>query len=134
VATPVLHAALSPAALGPASRYVLDSREALLSYETDELAALRFSIILTARWEAAEDEEPEARAALRSDLDLLRRHYGDKIDDIAMTFGVEAAIQAQDEVEQNVIVPHDWSPSQPRSEKSFDSTSCEADDMGEYGL
>ena len=58
--------------MGPASRYVKESREAMLAYETEELAALRFSIILTARWEASDDEDPQQRAELRADLSLLR--------------------------------------------------------------
>ncbi len=59
-------------------------------YETEELAALRFSIILTARWEASDDESPSVAPSLRGELALLRNHYGDKIDEIAMTFGVAA--------------------------------------------
>ncbi len=129
MSTTVLQAPLSPATLGPASRYVLDSREVLLSYETDELAALRFSIILTARWEADRDEEPEARAGLRADLELLRKHYGDKIDDIAMTFGVDEAMKAKEDVERHVIVPRDWKAAPRQREMQ-----CEAEDMGEYGL
>jgi hypothetical protein len=110
VVTEILHAPLYPTLMGPASRYIKESREALLSYETEELAALRFSVILTARWEASEDEDPEERAGLRADLSLLRRHYGDKIDEIAMTFGVEEAIKAKDQVERTVVVPRDMKP------------------------
>jgi hypothetical protein len=96
--------------MGPASRSIKESREALLAYETEELAALRFSIILTARWEASDDEDPQQRAELRADLSLLRRHYGDKIDEMAMTFGVEEAMRAKDEVERTVVVPRDMKP------------------------
>jgi hypothetical protein len=96
--------------MGPASRYIKETREALLAYETEELAALRFSIILTARWEASDDEDPQQRAELRADLSLLRRHYGDKIDEMAMTFGVEEAMRAKDEVERTVVVPRDMKP------------------------
>ena len=38
---------------------------------------------------------PERRAELRDDLRLLRKHYGDKIDEIAMTFGVQQAMETQ---------------------------------------
>jgi len=96
--------------MGPASRYIKETREVLLAYEIEELAALRFSIILTARWEASDNEDLEQRAALRADLSLLRRHYGDKVDEIAMTFGVAEAMKAKDEVERTVVVPRDMKP------------------------
>ncbi len=82
----------------------------LLNYETEELAALRFSIILTARWAASDNETPERRAELSDELALLRRHYGDKIDEIAMTFGVQQAIETQNHVERAVIMPRDAKP------------------------
>jgi len=110
VSTELLHAPLHSLLMGPASRYVKETREAVLAYETGELAALRFSIILTARWEASDDEDPQQRAELRADLSLLRRHFGDKIDEIAMTFGVEEAIKAKEEVERAVVVPRDMKP------------------------
>jgi hypothetical protein len=96
--------------MGPASRYIKETREAMLAYETEELAALRFSIILTARWESSGDEDPQQRAELRGDLLLLRRHYGDKIDEMAMTFGVEEAMKATETVERSVVVPRDLKP------------------------
>lgn len=110
VITELLHAPLETSLLGAASQYIRESREALLEYEREELAALRFSIILTARWEASEEESPEQRAELRGDLVLLRRHYEDKIDAIAMTFGVIEAMKAKDQVERTVVVPHDLKP------------------------
>ena len=110
MSTELLHAPLHPSLMGPASRYVKESREAMLAYETEELAALRFSIILTARWEASEDEDLQQRAELRADLSLLRRHYGGKIDELAMTFGVEEAMKAKDYVERTVVVPRDMKP------------------------
>ncbi|HVN92386.1 MAG TPA: hypothetical protein VMT38_01755 [Terracidiphilus sp.] len=110
MSTQLLHAPLDLAAIGPASRYIRETSIELLDYETEELAALRFSIILTARWASSEDESPERRAELREELYLLRKHYGDKVDEIAMTFGVEQAIKAQHEVERTVIVPRDLTP------------------------
>jgi len=104
------------ALVGPASRYVKESRAALLEYDTEELAALRFSIILTARWASSDSEEPDRRAELRADLKLLRKHYGDKIDEMAMTFGVEQAMKAKEEVERTVIVPRDLKPLPIRTE------------------
>ena len=98
------------ALFGPASRFVRESRAALLEYDTEELASLRFSIILTARWESSDREEPDRRAELRADLKLLRRHYEDKIDEMAMTFGVAQAMKAKEEVERTVVVPCDLKP------------------------
>ncbi len=106
----LLHAPLETSLLGPASAYVKETREAFLAYETEELGALRFSIILTARWEASDEENPEQRAELRSELALLRRHYDDKIDEIAMTFGVADAMRAKNRVERTVTVPRDLKP------------------------
>ncbi len=108
--TELLHAPLETLLLGPASAYVKETRAALLAYETEELAALRFSIILTARWEASEEESPEQRAELRADLALLRRHYEDKVDEMAMTFGVREAMKAKENVERTVTVPRDLKP------------------------
>ena len=108
--TQLLHEPLDLSVNGQASRYIRETSIELLDYETEELAALRFSIILTVRWAASEDEVPERRAELRDELALLRRHYGDKIDEIAMTFGVQKAMETQNEVERTVVVPCDVKP------------------------
>ena len=108
-----------------------ETRAALLAYETEELAALRFSIILTARWEASDDQDPDQRAELRADLSLLRRHYGDKLDELAMTFGVGAAMKAKDNVERTVVVPRDMKPLAIYREEEVSSE--EGGDTG-YGL
>lgn len=110
MSTELLHAPLDLATIGPASRYIQETRVELLDYETEELAALRFSIILTARWAASDHELPERRAELADELALLRKHYGDKIDEIAMTFGVDQAMKTQDEVERTVVVPRNLKP------------------------
>jgi hypothetical protein len=110
MSTQVLHAPLDLATIGPASRYIRETRIEMLAYESEELAALRFSIILTARWAASDDEVPGRRAELRGELKLLRNHYGDKIDEIAMTFGVQQAIETADEVERSVVVPLELKP------------------------
>jgi len=110
VPTQLLHEPLDLSVNGQASRYIRETSIELLDYETEELAALRFSIILTVRWAASEDEVPERRAELRDELALLRRHYGDKIDEIAMTFGVQKAMETQNEVERTVVVPCDVKP------------------------
>ncbi len=131
MSTELLYAALHPSLMGPASRYVKETREAMLASETEELAALRFSIILTARWEASDDEDSEERAGLRADLSLLRRHFGDKIDEIAMTFGVEEAMKTKDQVERTVVVPRDLKPLNIRRYERVSSE--EADETG-YGI
>lgn len=110
MSTQLLHAPLDLAANEPASRYIRETSIELLDYETEELAALRFSIILTARWAASDNETPDRRAELRGELELLRQHYGDKVDEIAMTFGVQQAIETQNQVERAVVVPRDVTP------------------------
>jgi hypothetical protein len=110
MSTQVLHAPLDLANIGPASRYIREMSVELLDHEKELLAALRFSIILTARWVASEDEALGRRAELRGELKLLRNHYHDKIDEIAMTFGVQRAIETQSEVERTVVVPRELKP------------------------
>lgn len=126
MSTQVLHAPLDLAVIGPASRYIRETRIELLDYEKEELAALRFSIILTARWAASDDELPERRAELRDELELLRRHYGDKIDEIVMTFGVQPAMETQDEVERTVVVPSNLKP----IPIMIDGQDCPEEDLG----
>jgi hypothetical protein len=110
MATQVLHAPLDLANIGPASRYIREISVELLDHEKELLAALRFSIILTSRWVASEDEALGRRAELRGELKLLRNHYDDKIDEIAMTFGVQQAMETQNEVERTVVVPLELKP------------------------
>ena len=64
---------LETTSIGPASRYVQVKQEASLAAHTEELAALRFSIILTAKWEASAGIDEERRNELRRELDGLRR-------------------------------------------------------------
>jgi hypothetical protein len=96
---------LDTASFGPASRYVQEQQHASLSANTEELAGLRFSIILTAKWEASASADEERRNELRGELSGLRRHYSQKIDEIAMTFGVQCAIKAKEDVERSVAIP-----------------------------
>lgn len=96
--------------IDPASCCIADVHEAMLTFEIEALAALRFSILLTIRWEGSRDESPEQRTELRADLALLRRQYGDKIDEIAMTFGVDEAMWAKEEIERTVVVPSELMP------------------------
>lgn len=126
MSTQLLHAPLDLAVNGPASRYIRESSIELLDYETEELAALRFSIILTARWAASEDEPPERRAELRDELELLRQHYGHKVDEIAMTFGVQKAMETQNQVERTVVVPRDLK----QLPVEIDDKHCTEEDLG----
>jgi hypothetical protein len=96
---------LDEVSIGPASRYVHEKQKVSLASNIDELAGLRFSIILTALWEASTNVDVEHRNELRSELDGLRRNYSGKIDEIAMTFGVQNAMKAQKEVERTVAIP-----------------------------
>jgi len=101
---------LDAASMGPGSRYIHEDRKRTLSLRTEELAALRFSILLTARWEGAAEEDKARRDELRAELECLRHQYSEKIDEIAMTLGVQSAMNAQDEVQRNVEIPLDMKP------------------------
>jgi len=104
------------ASSGPATRCIRERQEIMLAVDTQELASLRFAIILTARWESSETEDAERRKELRDELGQLRAHYFDKIDRIAMTFGVEQAMKAKEEVERTVEVPKGMMRPDPESE------------------
>ena len=95
--------------LSPGTVEAHQAQPPTLASAIEELARLRFSIILTARWEAAETEDADRRDDLRAELADLRIHYSDQIDQIAMTYGVQQAMDAKDEVERNVFVPRDTS-------------------------
>jgi hypothetical protein len=90
---------------GPASRFIQERQQTLLAADMEELASLRFSIVITARWESDRDEDPQRRAELRLELENLRQCYFDKIDRIAMAFGVAEAMHAKEEVERKVTLP-----------------------------
>lgn len=90
---------------GPATRFIEEKQEKALSADVEELAGLRFSIVITAKWEATGDEDPERRKELGEELDDLRARYFDKIDQIAMAFGVAIAMSVKDEVEHRVTLP-----------------------------
>jgi hypothetical protein len=90
---------------GPATRFVEERREQLFASELEELAGLRFSIVITAKWESSGEEDPQRREELRIELEDLRTRYFDKIDHIAMNFGVAQAMRAKEEVERSVTLP-----------------------------
>lgn len=96
--------------IGPASRFAQEKQQESLTASIDELAGLRFSILLTARWEASDAIDLDRRSDLRAELADLRRLYFDKLDEIAMTFGVDHAINARESVESAVTVPVEMNP------------------------
>ncbi len=85
--------------------YRPERQEQTIACAVEELAHLRFAIILTTRWETEENENMERRRELRAELAHLRVLYQDQIDEIAMSFGVQHAMDAQRDVERNVIIP-----------------------------
>ncbi len=109
--------------IGPGSRYVRGKSELLLDASKEELASLRFSILVTAKWEwsASEDGDEERRDELRDELAGLRRQYAEKIDEIAMTFGVQNAMDAKAEVERTVFIPKTMNLTARRNEDDEDS-------------
>jgi hypothetical protein len=96
---------LDEVSAGSATRFAQESGEGPLATSIDELAGLRFSIILTARWETSASGDWELRDDLRGRLARLRRDYSNKIDEIAMSFGVQFAMDAKEEVERSMYVP-----------------------------
>ena len=95
---------LDTVAIGSASFYADEKQEDLIAANTRELAFLRYSIILTARWEVSAGEDVERRNELHAELKGLRLKYSKKIDDIAMTFGIQSAMNAKEEVERTVAI------------------------------
>ncbi|MGA9672820.1 MAG: hypothetical protein WBQ94_26630 [Terracidiphilus sp.] len=89
----------------PATRYTQEKQAQMLAAMVEELASLRFSIILTSRWDASATVDAGRRNELRAELKGLRRHYSEKIDEIAMTFGVQNAMKAKENVERTIAVP-----------------------------
>jgi hypothetical protein len=89
----------------PASRFLREKQENLLQAATKELATMRYSIVLTAKWEAAASRDPERRDDLRAELVDLRRQYSHKIDEIAMTFSVQSAMDAVKQAERTAARP-----------------------------
>jgi hypothetical protein len=104
VSTEILHATLHLWISGSGARFAHQTREALLGGAIEQLAELRGSILLTAECEADAGHEPRRRAELRRDLEQLRRSYRARIDSIAMSFGVDAAMKAKEKVERTVTL------------------------------
>jgi hypothetical protein len=103
-------AVLDTAALIPASVHVRIKHEPNHAAFKQELAGLRFAIVLLARWERSDSLDAENRAELREELTHLRALYLDTIDEMAMTLGTQQAMDAKAEVERTVEVPRDMMP------------------------
>lgn len=101
---------LNSTLIGPASRYTNEKQEAAFTVAMDELAGLRFSILLTSAWESSDAITKRRRGELRTELTRLRPRYLNKLDEIAMNFGVQAAMAAKEEVEYMVELPTDMEP------------------------
>ena len=99
------------ASITPAARCLDQLESALLAGQTDELAGLRFSILLTAKWESSETVSGERRAELRHELSILRSLYLNQLDEIAMSFGVQKAIYLKEEIERTIAIPEEMCPS-----------------------
>jgi hypothetical protein len=95
------------AAMNTVADYLEEKRKLTLAAKTEELAGLRFSILLTSKWTVSESLGDERRAELRTELSSLRSLYVDKIDEIAMEFGVQVAIETKEEIEHEVFVPEE---------------------------
>lgn len=89
----------------PAYECIFDQQEAQFAAKTGELAGLRLSVLLTAKWESEEKPGTDSRAQLHCELNNFRNLYFDKIDEIAMTFGIQKAIDAKRTVERSVELP-----------------------------
>ena len=87
------------------SEFNIERHDTDLAALTEEMAGLRFSIILAARWEASKSLQAEDRADLKAELTHLRAIYSDRLDEIAMRFGIPHAIAAKETVERTVHVP-----------------------------
>jgi hypothetical protein len=93
----------------PASRQELERQENLVA-ATEELAGLQLSILIAAKCAASGSLAAGDRAHLRAERAHLRTLFSVKIDQIAMTFGVQEAMDAQAEVERNVTIPKPTKP------------------------
>jgi hypothetical protein len=97
-------ALLDTAANCPASRQKWERQENLIA-DTEELAGLRLSILIAARCAGSGSLPAGDRAHLRAERAHLLELFFVKIDQIAMTFGVQNAMDAQAEVERTVSIP-----------------------------
>ena len=91
--------------IDPDSRYAYDDAEALLAGSTDQLARLRFTTILVARWEPSSGVTSHRRKEMRTELTRLRNLYLGMVDELAMAYGVHHALMTRNYVERTVCIP-----------------------------
>lgn len=75
-----------------------------LGVKREELRGIRISVVLTEQWEASDTLLDSRRVELCTELSHLRSEYLDKLDEIAMAFGVQTAIESKEEVERTVVI------------------------------
>jgi hypothetical protein len=114
-----LTVAVHPSIAGSAPLIDLDRRQASLSGVVEQLAGLRFSILLSGKWLGSVVLTGQARTELLDELRQLRLRYSNKIDEIAINYGVQAAIEAQEGVERQVTVPRHTTPPRHRESTSI---------------
>lgn len=85
-----------------ATRRVHKTRDLSLAASAQELAILRSSILLTAKWKESSSEDPERRSELRTELVNLGCLYLERIDAIAMRYGVGKAMELKEQVERTI--------------------------------
>ena len=98
-------AILEMSTFDPVIRFIENTPEARLAAEVEELVSLRSFIILKTRWEASEYLNKVHRAELCDELQEVHRLYAQKLDAIAMDFGVAHALEASKDVERRIAVP-----------------------------
>lgn len=86
-------------------RSLLNRTENSLAARIDELASLRFSLMLAARYADSENQKVGHRDELRARLKVLRRQYSEKIDEIAIGLSATDTMRVLEQVEQNVVIP-----------------------------
>jgi hypothetical protein len=88
----------------------------LLAGSTEQLARLRFTIILVARWESSSGVTSQRRNEMSTELTRLRGLYMGMVDELAMVYGVHQALMTRNYVERTVCVPKGMlPPSSPAS-------------------
>jgi hypothetical protein len=96
--------------IDPDSRYAYDDAEALLAGSTEQLARLRLTIILVARWEPSSGVTLKRRKEMHTELTRLRGLYLGMVDELAMAYGVHQALMTRNYVERTVCVPNGMLP------------------------
>jgi len=111
-------------------KHATHSPEETLAASIETLAHLRYSVVLTASWEVFGDRDALRRRELHEDLERLHALYFDKIDRIAMAYGVQRAMDAKEDVERRITVPHSIRP----AVWSIEEGEMAASEYGEFDI